>query len=356
MNELLDVVREHKAKYPLMQIKDAVKLIYQSEFGPGHFVECPEQSLLRLLKEYREVAVSPGAKENKKLIENIGNGLCRCYLQELSETELEVLNRIFVYSANSRRGSKESFEQKLQDAKSLFKEAEFSFSEEEYDNYVKELSRAGYPPVSHSETYRKAYRPAYRVIEEKYAPYIELIATIEERRKKQENLIIGIDGNAAAGKTTLAQCLVELYDCEVIHMDEFFLPKELRTFSRMKEAGGNVHYERFAQEVVEGIRSREAFGYQVFSCSEMDYTGVKSISNRKMLVIEGSYALREDFREVYDYKIFMEISEEQQKQRILKRNGVQMYEMFRDKWIPMENHYFEAYKIKAISDYCYSWK
>ena len=55
--------------------------------------------------------------------------------------------------------------------------------------------------------------------------------------------------------------------------------------------------------------------------------------------------MREDFREVYDCKIFLKLPEDVQKQRIMARNGKEMYEIFRDKWIPMENRYFEAFQI-----------
>ena len=61
--------------------------------------------------------------------------------------------------------------------------------------------------------------------------------------------IIAIDGRAASGKSTLAQQLGELLDADVIHMDDFFLPPSLRTKERLSEPGGNVHYERFAEEV-----------------------------------------------------------------------------------------------------------
>ena len=50
---------------------------------------------------------------------------------------------------------------------------------------------------------------------------MKILAVVDKQQQKKPNLIIGIDGNAAAGKTTLAQCLMELYDGEVIHMDEF---------------------------------------------------------------------------------------------------------------------------------------
>ncbi len=354
MNEVLEIIKKQREEYPLMQLQDIVKLIYQNEFGPGHFVKSKELSMQRLRDEYREIKENAGGKVRR--IESIGNGLCRCYLQGLKEEELKALNRIFVHSANHRQGSKAVFEKKLLNAKSLLKEMDVDFTEREYTAYIREQREKGYPPVSHSEAYRKAYHPSYRVIEEKFAPYISLLAEIETLIQKKKNPVIGIDGNAAAGKTTLSQCLKELYGSEVIHMDEFFLPGEMRTLARMEEIGGNIHYERFAAEVVNGIRSNTAFTYRIFSCHEMDYTGTKKISNRKMLVIEGSYSMREDFREAYDYKIFLKLPAELQKQRIIERNGMSMYEMFRDKWIPMENRYFESGKIEALCDYCYLWK
>ena len=36
MEELERILREHAERYPLMQPTDAVKLIYQNEFGGGH--------------------------------------------------------------------------------------------------------------------------------------------------------------------------------------------------------------------------------------------------------------------------------------------------------------------------------
>ena len=49
-------------------------------------------------------------------------------------------------------------------------------------------------------------------------------------------------------------------------MDDFFLPFELRTAERLKEPGGNVHYERFIDEVVSKLSAGEPFEYGVFRC------------------------------------------------------------------------------------------
>ncbi|MFR1478422.1 MAG: hypothetical protein ACLSB9_23400 [Hydrogeniiclostridium mannosilyticum] len=56
MNELLQIVIEHGKKYPVMQPDDAVKLVYQNEFGGGHFIQNPNASLLRLKDEQQRAA------------------------------------------------------------------------------------------------------------------------------------------------------------------------------------------------------------------------------------------------------------------------------------------------------------
>lgn len=41
--------------------------------------------------------------------------------------------------------------------------------------------------------------------------------------------------------------------------------------------------------------------------------------------------------------IFMEIPKEVQEERIKQRNGQTFWEIYRDKWIPMEEAYFNKY-------------
>ena len=66
----------------------------------------------------------------------------------------------------------------------------------------------------------------------------------------ESQVIVAIDGNCTAGKTTLANQLAEIYDCNIFHMDDFFRRPEQRTVERFAEIGGNVDYERFNKEVL----------------------------------------------------------------------------------------------------------
>lgn len=184
----------------------------------------------------------------------------------------------------------------------------------------------------------------------------ELFNKIEMLIKEKPNAVIAIDGCCASGKTTLAAKLEEDFGFQIIHTDDFFLPPEMRTKKRLSQAGGNIHYERFNNEVINGIKSGKDFKYRVFSCKTGTFNSVKSISPLKPIVIEGAYALHPQFDDIYDLKIFFAIDRQTQLKRILERNGADALEIFKNKWIPFENRYFEAFDIKSKCDITISVK
>ncbi|MFI3237628.1 MAG: AAA family ATPase [Lachnospiraceae bacterium] len=161
-----------------------------------------------------------------------------------------------------------------------------------------------------------------------------------------QNSIIGIDGPCGSGKTTLCEMIQSSHEVDVIHLDDFFLPLELRTLERMQECGGNIHYERFKEEVLDVILSGNAFSYRRFDCSKMSYSDTYYIDNTKPIIIEGSYSLREDFRPIYTTSIYIDIAPHIQFERLLQRVGPNRIKDFETKWIPKENAYFEHYNIQ----------
>ncbi len=178
----------------------------------------------------------------------------------------------------------------------------------------------------------------------------KLINKIEELLKQKPNAVIGIDGCCASGKTTLASLLSKQFGAQVIHMDNFFLPLELRTEKRFLEAGGNVHYERFSSEVAAKIKSKKDFEYGVFSCKEMRIIGKNAVTAEKPIIIEGAYALHPQIGDIYDLSVFVKVSPETQLKRIAARNGESALDAFASKWIPLENKYFSELGIAEKCD------
>ena len=162
--------------------------------------------------------------------------------------------------------------------------------------------------------------------------------------------VIAIDGRAASGKSTLAKRLQTILDADIVQMDDFFLPPELRTEERFHTPGGNVHHERFLDEVIANITKPEPFTYRIFDCSQMALNGEKRIASRPFRIVEGSYSCHPAFGRYADVTVALQVEPEEQMRRILARNGAEMAEQFRKRWIPLEEAYLNHFSIVEKAD------
>ena len=166
---------------------------------------------------------------------------------------------------------------------------------------------------------------------------------------EREFVIVAIDGKCTSGKTTLAGRLAEIYDCNVFHMDDFFLRPEQRTAERFAEVGGNVDYERFQEEVLIPLKSRQPFSYRPFDCKTFTLSEPIDVSCKQLNIIEGSYSMHPYFGDPYDLKILLTVDEATQRQRIWKRSAF-LQKRFFEEWIPMENRYLDGFGIPGKAD------
>ena len=366
------VLKRQLACYPEMTEQDTEKLCFQSLFGGGHLIADEASCLAFLVSEWQSV-IRDGlmhapflrmqcTSENPysgrasgsaaSLCEPIGGGHCRFPLCAIPDTKqanyaLAALNRLFILSA--------ALTQKQNG----------------------EVLRPAVPPFRHSAAFRTAYHPAYRILRQELSVLFPLFSEIERLQSEQPLTVIAIDGMCGSGKTSLAAFLQSVYSCSIIHADDFFLPPELRTDKRYAEPGGNIHYERFLSEITEklcaykrqartgaGTQSAQitqtmhlpaSLSYRRFSCSDMTYQEEPvQIPLTPLIIVEGSYCLRPEFCSAYDLSVFLSCPKETQKERILKRNGPEMLRMFQEKWIPMENRYFDFYKIREKAGFLFS--
>ena len=123
-----------------------------------------------------------------------------------------------------------------------------------------------------------------------------LAGAIGDVLQQKGRCVVGLDGMAAAGKTTAAALLCRAFGGACVHMDDFFLPPALRTPQRLAQPGGNVHYERFAEEVEPALRLGQAFCYGVFDCSRMALAGTRAVPAAPLTVVEGAYSLHPLFQ------------------------------------------------------------
>ena len=182
-----------------------------------------------------------------------------------------------------------------------------------------------------------------------FSRFQPLFNIIEEQTAARKRTVLAIDGAAASGKTTLAAFLAEKYRAEVVHMDDFFLPRERKTKARLAEPDGNIDRERFLAEVLPFINSPEPFSYGKYDCSCGRVTNTVNVGTAPLVIVEGVYSLSPYFRDYYDIKIMLTVERETQLLRLRERSEDWQYENFLTIWLPLEERYFS---LGGVEDAC----
>ncbi len=180
--------------------------------------------------------------------------------------------------------------------------------------------------------------------------YQTILQKIKSVSHSNTSLLVAIDGRCASGKTTLAHSLQKKLNCNVIHMDYFFLRPEQITEQRLSQPGGNVDYERFYEEVIVPLKNNKEFHYHRYDCHKEIMSETIFVPLCPITIIEGSYSCHPTLQKHYDLKIFLSVEPQEQINRIKKRNGEIAVNTFRQKWIPLEEYYFSTYNVKENCD------
>lgn len=86
------------------------------------------------------------------------------------------------------------------------------------------------------------------------------------------------------------------------------------------QPGGNVDYERFYQAVITPLLLKKDIKYQKFDCSQMKLSeDIEIIPYRHINIIEGTYSMHPYFKHYYDLSIVLNISNEMQKKKNIKK-------------------------------------
>lgn len=337
---------EHFLNYPKLEIQDVFKYIYQSAFGCEHMVSSEKEVKERIVTEYND-----GVKDNTPFTALDGK-YSRVHLSYLDRgLSPDTLAKLFTASAKKEEQGSQRLLAMLCEVKEIAAQGLLPFDIAEFEAAEQAWADKGYAPVHHSQSFRDNYKPAYRVISNRFIPFLPLFARVDKMLEKG-NVILALEGGSASGKSTLGDILKMLYDCNLFHMDDFFLRPEQRTAARYSEPGGNVDRERFLSEVLVFVKQGEAVKYRPFNCAKMQLDEPVCVLPKKLTVIEGAYSMHPELSGYYDLSAFLEIAPDLQKQRIIKRNGAVMAKNFFEKWIPLERTYFEKLNVKERCDIC----
>ncbi|MBO5870401.1 MAG: (d)CMP kinase [Clostridia bacterium] len=184
----------------------------------------------------------------------------------------------------------------------------------------------------------------------KYENAFDCFVKLIKEHNDKNPLIIAFDGRSASGKSSLSERLTEELNMPVIHTDDFYRPKNNKGELEISEFDGNFDIVRFKREVVEQLKNKTAFKYGIFDCKFGRIEKYNEIDVSNCCIIEGAYSLNPNLGVYADIKVFFDVDEETQKQRILRRNGEKQLENFKKIWLPAEERYLEHYQIKKSCD------
>lgn len=155
--------------HPSMQMQDIIKMCYQAVFGVEHMLTDIEKARLYFTAEYEATP----ADSSIPLYEPISDTFCRVNLAAWKARNLapEELFRLFVASAKANLpGTGTDFNYYAETAESLVEDGLFSFSLAEWNSYFAAYKKDGIHPVHHSDAYRLAEHPAYRLVQKGLLP------------------------------------------------------------------------------------------------------------------------------------------------------------------------------------------
>lgn len=181
------------------------------------------------------------------------------------------------------------------------------------------------------------------------SPNAAAVLGLIARMQPQKPYILAIDGRCASGKTTLANELSQSLSCNVVHMDDFYLPFALRTPERMAQPGGNIQFERLKDEIILPLKSGSYAVYRPYACHEDRFLPTVRLSAAANTIIEGSYSCHPLLADMLDIKVFMDIAPDKQLSRIALRDPGHV-EAFRTVWIPREEFYFAECAVRERCD------
>lgn len=160
----MDVLREYIESDTNVGIGDIFKFLFQSCFGCEHFVSDYDIALMRIVDEAKSCE-----RDDLPEVEELPGNYCRVHLKVVkSKSDLEKLCKLFVKSSEIHEDGQKKLEQYLEALLNYSEEGRIRISSDELTTAIEKWRKEGFPAVHHTEGFRRAHHPAYRVIRKEF--------------------------------------------------------------------------------------------------------------------------------------------------------------------------------------------
>ncbi len=155
---------QHLKRYPQMTLADIYKLLHQAAMGPGHSIENEATARAALLEECARMGVGP----DEPAIDPISpdGRLARVHLRAWTAAggDPGAMADALLLTAREVPANPDKLVKFCACLGDLAEAGGIPFARAEVERFVDDIAARGYPVLRHSQVYRDAYHPAYRVI------------------------------------------------------------------------------------------------------------------------------------------------------------------------------------------------
>ncbi|WP_107840131.1 kinase [Metasolibacillus meyeri] len=164
--------------------------------------------------------------------------------------------------------------------------------------------------------------------------------------------IVAIDGLSGVGKTTFVQQLKNEADMVIIHIDNHIVERKLRYHTKHAEWYEYYHLQwditYLTENLFEKLHNNAKQLCLAFYSHEEDRSINKTIHipSRCIVIIEGVFLLREEWKAFYDYIIFLDCPKEIRYERAVQRDKYlgsleQRISKYKNRYWPAEEYYLQ---------------
>lgn len=193
----------------------------------------------------------------------------------------------------------------------------------------------------------------------------DILMKFNTRPNKPHPYLVGIDGLAGAGKTTLVKKLEERLKqkCPVIvlHLDDYIVEREKR-YGTGHEEWYEYYYlqwdiEMLSERLFKKLQMHDGKLILPYYDKFADRINQKAISfsSDGIILIEGIFILRKEWKAFFDYTVFVDCPKEIRYQRVLERDKYigdeqAVLEKYKRRYWPAEKYYLETEYPKRSAD------
>ena len=183
---LVQLVQAHHVRYPQMQVADVFKLVQQAVVGSEHAIGDSAAVMHWMQREWETMGDGPV----EPLVDTLGvrGSFARIHLRAFAGHggDASLLAMAFITTGRDYRGDSTALSCAASAVEVAARERDLSWNADSMAAFRVSWAGRGYPAVGHSDAYRDAYKPAYRVVA---LPLVDQVTSTESFEAHVEQVL-----------------------------------------------------------------------------------------------------------------------------------------------------------------------